>query len=114
MSGTYVGTWWIADHRAEADVRRVEGTLTIGDDGRADLRTSEFFPLLLEPVESGVLEVARLPREREARANALGYGLRVHRPPARDGTVVVGVRWGSAAIASMWDQTTSRLPARPF
>jgi hypothetical protein len=32
VGGTYVGTWWIADHRAEADVRRVEGTLTIDDD----------------------------------------------------------------------------------
>lgn len=48
MPDTYAGTWWIADHRPEGDVRRIEGTLTVDDAGRADLVTSGFWPLVLE------------------------------------------------------------------
>jgi hypothetical protein len=57
---TYAGTWWIADHRPEQEVRRVEGTLTIDDHGRAVLLTSDYVGLLLEPV-NGVLRATSSP-----------------------------------------------------
>lgn len=59
MVDTYAGSWWIADHRSEDEVRRVDGTLTIDDQGRAVLRTSGFLPLLLEPVNGVVRATSR-------------------------------------------------------
>lgn len=50
MSGVHEGAWWVADHRPESEVRRVNGRLTIDERGRAVLVTAGFFPLLMEPV----------------------------------------------------------------
>ncbi|GAA1309692.1 HEPN domain-containing protein [Saccharothrix xinjiangensis] len=50
MSAVHEGTWWVADHRPESEVRRLNGRLTIDERGRAVLVTAGFVPLLIEPV----------------------------------------------------------------